>query len=252
MKYVSSGEQVILGFPERLTEQRTRCTITEMRLHESGSMIAALVKTGAKNAHYIVVWVLAGYEEDDIKPFDPSCVEWRAMGCAFVGTVDTSGESIVSLSGGVKTVVQDAAKGQVCIQWLPTGALLVLKAQCAAASPAALVSSNGLVMLTLISPEVIYAGNLEVNWCDMNQVIESPLGRLVGVTAMPGVVVDDPLLDLHVQIPTVHVLLSGESRVMMVALTANKNPVPGQPQADLARVMWSDVRIHYNIHMYDY
>ena len=163
------------------------------------------------------------------------------MGCAFVGTVDVSSESMVSLAGGVKTVVQDASKGQICLEWLPTGALLVLKAQSATSSPAAMVSSNGLVMLTLVSPEIIYAGTLDVNWCDMNQVIESPLGRLVGVTAMPGVVVDDPLRDPHAQVPTVHVLLSGESRVMMVALTANKNPIPGQPQADLARVMWSDV-----------
>jgi hypothetical protein len=104
------------------------------------------------------------------------------------------------------------------------------------------MSTNGLLLLALVTPEVIYSGNLSVNWSDMTQVIESPLGHILSITALPGVVVDYPQADSRTQVPTVHVVIVGESRCMMVALSAHKNPVPGQPQADLARVVWSDVR----------
>jgi hypothetical protein len=248
VKYVSSGEQVALGFPERLMQQRGRCTITSMRLHASGSMIAALVRCTPKNAYYLVVWVLSGYDENEGVSFDPVNVEWRCMDCAFLGTVESAADATVSLAGGVKSVVHTdaASRGQVCLEWTPTGSLLVLKAQSAPASTASTgalqLSTNGLLLLALVTPEVIYSGNLSVNWSDMTQVIESPLGHILSITALPGVVVDYPQADWHTQVPTVHVVIVGESRCMMVALSAHKNPIPGQPQADLARVVWSDVR----------
>lgn len=176
------------------------------------------------------------------------------MGCAFIGAADAPAEAIVSLAGGIKSVVQDGAKGQFAIEWLPTGALLVLNAHRYAqqhAPPNPLVATNGLLLLALIPAEVIYSGELAVNWCDNNQVIESPLGRIHSITALPGIIVDTPTLaprDLQSQVPTVHVVVGGESRVMMVALTTNKNPVPGEPQSDLARVVWSDVSAHCAIY----
>lgn len=64
MKYVTTGAQVLLGFPERLTQDRHRCIITAVRLHPTGSLIAALVRRNCQsNAHYLVVWALAGYDE---------------------------------------------------------------------------------------------------------------------------------------------------------------------------------------------
>lgn len=232
----------MLGFPDRLTQDKATFTITSMRLDAAGQMVAALVRrSGSKSAHFLVVWMLVGYDAAEGVAFNPDVVEWRCMGCAFVGAIDATTEGTVTIAGGVKRVEASEPRGQFCLAWLPTGALLVLKAQSAAASPSALVSTNGLIMLSLIAPEVIYSGQLAVNWNDQNQVIESPLGKVCSITALPGVVVDDPSRDAHVQVPTVHVVIVGETRVMMVALTAHKNPVPGDPQADLARVVWSDV-----------
>jgi hypothetical protein len=183
-------------------------------------------------------------------PFDPANVEWRCMGCAFVGAVDSSADSTVSCTGGVKSVLADAARNHFNLAWLPTGALLVLKAQPALqAYPFnPLVATNGLLLLAVIPAEVIYSGNLAVNWCDHNQVIESPLGRVSSVTALPGILVEYPTpaaaRDTRATpVPTVHVVIGGENRMMMVALTMHKNPVPGQPQSDLARVVWSDVSL---------
>jgi hypothetical protein len=183
-------------------------------------------------------------------PFDPANVEWRCMGCAFIGAVDSSADSAVSCTGGVKSVLVDAAKNHFNFAWLPTGALLVLKAQPALqAYPFnPLVATNGLLLLAVIPAEVIYSGNLAVNWCDHNQVIESPLGRVSSVTALPGILVEYPttaaVRDTRATpVPTVHVVIGGENRMMMVALAMHKNPVPGQPQSDLARVVWSDVSL---------
>lgn len=64
MKYVTTGLQVLLGFPDRLTQDRHRCSITMVRLHPSGNLIAALVRRHCQsNAHYLIVWALAGYDE---------------------------------------------------------------------------------------------------------------------------------------------------------------------------------------------
>jgi hypothetical protein len=181
-------------------------------------------------------------------PFDPANVEWRCMGCAFVGAVDSSADGTVTCAGGVKSVLADAARNHFNLAWLPTGALLVLKAQpTMQAYPFnPLVATNGLLLLAVVPAEVIYSGNLAVNWCDHNQVIESPLGRVSSVTALPGILVEYPTLAAvrdtrATPVPTVHVVIGGENRMMMVALTMHKNPVPGQPQSDLARVVWSDV-----------
>lgn len=241
VKYINTGDQMLLGFPAPLAYCRSKCAIIEARLHESGNMVASLVRCVPSNAYYLVAWVLVGGGDIDDGTFVPCAVEWRCMGFADIGVVDnTSHTSGASTIKGLSAVASTNAKPSVCLEWMPSGALLVLTSQDSAASSAAHLGNNGLVKLTLIPPEVIYAGDLSLNWDDINQVVQSPLGRVVSVRSLPGVVVDLPHKDMHSQIPTVHVMLVGESRVMMVSLTVHKKMAPGA-QSDLAHVVWSDV-----------
>lgn len=242
VKYVNTGDQMVLGFPAPLAYCRTKCSIIEARLHESGNMIAALVRCLPSNAYYLVAWVLVGGGDIDDGTFVPSAVEWRCMGFADIGVVDGSSRaSGASTIKGLSSVGSTSSKPNVCLEWAPSGALLVLTSQDNAASSAAHLGNNGLVKLTLIPPEVIYSGNLSLNWDDINQVVQSPLGRVLSVKSLPGVVVDHPHKDAHSQVPTVHVMLAGESRVMMVSLTVHKKMAPGA-QSELTYVVWSDVR----------
>ena len=238
VKYVNSGSQVLLGLPGDLTRQRDRASITELRLHESGSMVAALVRHSPKNAFHLVVWVLAGFDELEGVDFDPANVEWRCVGAAALGVVEP-----VKESGAARTAHHGEDKGRVCLAWTPTGALLLLQVQDTATSTVPHISTNGLIKLTLIPADVIYAGAIASKWDEVSQIIQSPLGRIADVKPLPGVVVDEPSRDLHAQVPTVHAVIVGERRVMMVALTAPIKTRRGQVQAnrDLVQVVWSDV-----------
>jgi hypothetical protein len=67
---VTTGDHVQLGFPDRLTQEKHRCTITAVKLHHVGHMIAALVQvrhgsSGGSYAQYLVAWALAGYDDSE-------------------------------------------------------------------------------------------------------------------------------------------------------------------------------------------
>ncbi len=254
IKYINTGDQLVLGFPAPLTYCRAKCVITEVKLHESGNMIAALVRTSPKSVYYLVSWVLVGAGEVEDGTFVPSAAEWRCMGFADLGVVQPVAP-VVSVSSGLKVMAGAAAagptshdphhhhQGSVCLEWTPTGSLLVLTSQDGAAADSAQLGANGLLKFTLVPPEVIYAGTLNVNWDDVNQVVQSPLGRVLGVKALPGVVVEEPFRDIHAQVPTVHVVVYGESRALMAALTVTKATAGrhGGWTRDVAQVVWSDV-----------
>jgi hypothetical protein len=262
IKYVSSGGHVVLGFPAQLTYSTSKCAVIDAKMHESGNMCVALLRFTPSNAHCLVFWVLT-LRAGPQGAVTAANAEWQCMSFADLGVISNSSGAGAAATAGTSSQLKGMAAavasnptnaGNVCLEWTDDGALVVLTSQENAAAMAALPSAGatGLLKVTLIPAEVIYSGAVHQHWENISEVIQSSLGRIGSVRALPGAVVHT--LDAAVGaggrmrsqlVKTVHIMVAGESKAMMLELTVSAaSAAAGASSASFAapvQVMWSDV-----------
>ena len=231
-----------------LAHSSNKCTVTAVSLNGDASICAAVVKTsptGSSDSYYLVAWVLRSTEEgayvtaaDNYSPSRGNNDQdngddqdnWLCMGCADMGSIGGSAASAATIDAAVAGG-SSGTTTSLNIDWSPSGALLVVTSmEGVSAIPHALTNSTGLLKINVISQTILCTpGALQQHWDASSHILQSPLGKVLFLRAQPHAV-DDVYLG-----PLSHVIVSSESRVMMVAIAERYSE-------NAARVVWSDVR----------